>query len=83
MPISFAWSILCTICDKSVNGLVEEWSFLCHESDFDGVLGGVWSAEGLRGGCEVDFLRRVNTKLYVNAYLVKALTKARCNELKR
>ena len=32
---------------------------------------------GLRGGCEVDFLRRVNTKLYVNAYLVKALTKAR------
>ena len=46
-----------------------------------------WVAFGrlreLRDGCEVDFLRRVNTKLYVNAYLVKALTKARSDELKR
>lgn len=63
--------------------MVEEWSFLCHGSDFDGVLGGIWSAEGASGGCEVDILKRVSTKLYVNAYLVKALTKARCNELKR
>ena len=75
MPISFAWSILCTICDKSVNGLVEEWSFLCHESDFDGVLGGIWSTEGLRGGCEVDILRLVSAKFCVKTYLVKALKK--------
>ena len=45
MPKSFAWSILCTICNKSVNAFVDEWSFLRHECDRDGVLGGVLSAE--------------------------------------
>ena len=49
MPKSFAWSILCTICNKSVNGLIEEWSFLRPGSDLDGVLGGIWSAEGASG----------------------------------
>lgn len=30
---------------------------------------------GLRGGCDIDFLRRLSSKLYVNSYLVKTLTK--------
>ena len=75
MPKSFAWSILCTICNKSVNGLIEEWSFLRPGSDLDGVLGGIWSAEDLCDGCEVDFLRLVSAKFCVKTYLVKALKK--------
>ena len=82
MPKSFAWSILCTICNKSVNGLIEEWSFLRPGSDLDGVLGGIWSAEDLCDGCEVDFLRLVSAKFCVKTYVVKALTKARCVDVK-
>lgn len=36
----------------------------------------------LRDGYEVDFLRLVSAKFCVKTYLVKALTKARCDDVK-
>lgn len=36
----------------------------------------------LRDGCEVDFLRLVSAKFCVKTYVVKALTKARCVDVK-
>lgn len=67
--------------------VLTDWSKNGHFDVTGLILTVFWVAFGrmreLRDGCEVDYLRLVSAKFCVKTYLVKALTKARRNELKR